>query len=209
MFSKLGGGGKPEEEKTVTAGTSVIEVLPSSGKTMKKVTVNPTPSQSKTVTPSTSQQTVSPDSGKLLSSVDVEGDSDLIPENIREGIDIFGVLGTLSQSIENAIKSMGFTKACSGTVTPSYGKTITINHNLGVTPKFVFIKKKAAVNQSLYDCLLWYERLSSYCLYAYHAYNMYKAGARASGTTVNSTKFVYTFDDSIYFQYEYEYLILA
>ena len=38
-----GGGGKLEEEKTVTAGTSVIEVLPSSGKTMKKVTINPAP----------------------------------------------------------------------------------------------------------------------------------------------------------------------
>ena len=38
-----GGGGKPEEEKTVTAGTSVMEVLPSSGKTMKKVTINPAP----------------------------------------------------------------------------------------------------------------------------------------------------------------------
>ena len=37
------GGGKPEEKKTVTAGTSVIEVLPSSGKTMKKVTINPAP----------------------------------------------------------------------------------------------------------------------------------------------------------------------
>ena len=66
-----GGGGKPEEEKTVTAGTSVIEVLPSSGKTIKKVTVNPTLSQSKSVTPNESAQTVSPDSGKLLSSVSV------------------------------------------------------------------------------------------------------------------------------------------
>lgn len=37
------GGGKPEEEKTITAGTSVIEVLPSIGKTMKKVTINPAP----------------------------------------------------------------------------------------------------------------------------------------------------------------------
>ena len=36
---------KPEEEKTVTAGTSVIEVNPSSGKVMKKVTVNPTPTE--------------------------------------------------------------------------------------------------------------------------------------------------------------------
>ena len=89
------GGGKPEEEKTVTAGTSAIEVLPSSGKTIKKVTVNPTPSQSKSVTPSTSQQTVSPDSGKLLSQVTVAGDSDLVAGNIKKGVDIFGVTGTL------------------------------------------------------------------------------------------------------------------
>ena len=74
------GGGKSEEEKTVTAGTSVMEVLPSSGKTMKKVNVNPTPSQSKTVTPSTLQQTVSPDSGKLLSQVIVKAMEDVTPE---------------------------------------------------------------------------------------------------------------------------------
>ena len=66
-----GGGGKPEEEKTVTAGTSTKVVTPSEGKTIKKVTVNPTPSQSKSVTPKESAQTVSPDSGKLLSSVSV------------------------------------------------------------------------------------------------------------------------------------------
>ena len=75
-----GGGGKPEEEKTVTAGTSTKVVTPSDGKTIKKVTVNPTPSQSKTVTPSTSQQTVSPDSGKLLSKVIVKAMEDVTPE---------------------------------------------------------------------------------------------------------------------------------
>lgn len=75
-----GGGGKPEEEKTVTAGTSVKVVTPSDGKTIKKVTINPTPSQSKTVTPSTSQQTVSPDSGKLLSQVIVKAMEDVTPE---------------------------------------------------------------------------------------------------------------------------------
>ena len=64
-----GGGGKPEEEKTVTAGTSVIEVLPSSGKYIKKVTVNPTPSQNKTVRDTNKILTVSPDSGKLLKKV--------------------------------------------------------------------------------------------------------------------------------------------
>lgn len=38
---------KLEEEKTVTASTSTIEVIPTSGMTLKKVTVNPTPSEEK------------------------------------------------------------------------------------------------------------------------------------------------------------------
>ena len=67
------GGGKPEEEKTVTAGTSAIEVLPSSGKVMKKVTVNPTPSQEKTVDPTGFAQIILPDEGKLLSKVTING----------------------------------------------------------------------------------------------------------------------------------------
>ena len=75
-----GGGGKPEEEKTVTAGTSVIEVLPSSGKVMKKVTVNPTPTESKSVTPTTSELTVTPSVGKHLSQVVVGAVEDVTPE---------------------------------------------------------------------------------------------------------------------------------
>ena len=66
-----GGGGKPEEEKTVTAGTSVIEVLPSRGKTMKKVNVNPTPTEEKTITAGTSATTVTPTSGKYIKKVTV------------------------------------------------------------------------------------------------------------------------------------------
>ena len=75
-----GGGGKPEEEKTVTAGTSVIEVNPSSGKVMKKVTVNPTPTESKSVTPTTSELTVTPSEGKHLSQVVVGAIEDVTPE---------------------------------------------------------------------------------------------------------------------------------
>ena len=66
-----GGGGKPEEEKTVTAGTSVIEVSPSSGKVMKKVTVNPTPSQEKTIKDPIETTIIIPDEGKLLSKVTI------------------------------------------------------------------------------------------------------------------------------------------
>ena len=66
-----GGGGKPEEEKTVTAGTSSIVVNPSSGKVMKKVTVNPTPTEEKTITAGTSATTVTPTSGKYIKKVTV------------------------------------------------------------------------------------------------------------------------------------------
>ena len=75
-----GGGGKPEEEKTVTAGTSAIDVSPSSGKVMKKVTVNPTPTESKSVTPTTSELTVTPSEGKHLSQVVVGAVEDVTPE---------------------------------------------------------------------------------------------------------------------------------
>lgn len=66
-----GGGGKPEEEKTVTAGTSVKVVNPSSGKVMKKVTVNPTPSQEKTIENPSETTIIIPDEGKLLSKVTI------------------------------------------------------------------------------------------------------------------------------------------
>lgn len=51
--------------------------------------------QSKTVTPSDQQQTITPDSGYIgLDEVIVETDEFLLPENIRDGVTIFGVTGT-------------------------------------------------------------------------------------------------------------------
>lgn len=52
--------------------------------------------ESKMVTPSNVGQTVEPSDGKVLSAVRVNGDANLIPANIAEGVTIFGVTGTHS-----------------------------------------------------------------------------------------------------------------
>ena len=63
------------------------------------------PEQTKTATPSLSQQTIGPDSGYALSGVTVEPitsdlltslDADFKAENIAEGVDMFGVVGSMS-----------------------------------------------------------------------------------------------------------------
>ena len=92
--SVYNGGQMAPEEKTVTAGTSPIEVNATSGKLMSKVTVNPTPTEEKTVTPTTENLIVAPVEGKQLSQVTVQGDANFIEENIAEGITIWGKTGT-------------------------------------------------------------------------------------------------------------------
>ena len=60
------------------------------------------PTQIKTVAPSTAQQSVTPDSGYSLAEVVVEAvtssiDSNIIPSNIRQGVNILGVTGTMQE----------------------------------------------------------------------------------------------------------------
>lgn len=53
--------------------------------------------QEKSITPTANGQTVMPDEGyDALSKVNIYGDEDLIPNNIKEGVSIFGVAGTYS-----------------------------------------------------------------------------------------------------------------
>lgn len=69
--------------------------------------------QSKTVTPSTATQTITPDNGyDGLSKVTVNGDANLVADNIAEGISIFGVTGTHSGG-----GSGGAVETCNATIT--------------------------------------------------------------------------------------------
>lgn len=124
----------PVEEITVTAQTSDLVVSPTSGKYINKITIHPVPSQSKTVNPGYDEVTATPDSGYLLSNVTVTGDTNLIPENIAEGVSIFGVLGT---------HIGGVTGIDFGEVTlSSETYSVVVDHTLGVTPSFVALIPK-------------------------------------------------------------------
>ncbi len=56
------------------------------------------PKQNKEITPSSNEQIVVADEGYDLGQVTVSGDSDLAPQNIKEGANIFGVQGTAKVS---------------------------------------------------------------------------------------------------------------
>jgi hypothetical protein len=86
--------------KTITPSMSSQTAVASGRYTTGTVTVSPVPIQTKSTTPKATSQTISPDSGKFLSSVTVSGDSNLKAENIKSGVSIFGVNGSLNASAQ-------------------------------------------------------------------------------------------------------------
>lgn len=82
------------QTKSCTPSTTQQEITPDSGKFLSKVTVAAIQTQEKSCTPSSTQQEITPESGKYLTKVTVAGDADLIAENIKSGVQIFGVTGS-------------------------------------------------------------------------------------------------------------------
>lgn len=120
------------QEKTVTANG---EVTPDEGYDgLSKVTVNvptPTPTlQAKTVTPAKNAQVITPDSGyDGLSRVAVRGDSNLVADNIKSGVSIFGVAGNYEGS--------GGAQIASGTFAPD--DTGIYNISVDFTPRYMML----------------------------------------------------------------------
>lgn len=57
-------------------------------------TIAAVPTEEKSATPSATAQDITPTEGKFLSKVTVAGDANLIAENIKSGVTIFGIVGT-------------------------------------------------------------------------------------------------------------------
>lgn len=95
-----GGGANLQSRSVNLTSTSATTFSPQSGYDgMSSITVTPN-LYTRSVTPSTSTQTITPPSGYCgLRSVSVSGDSNLISSNIKSGISIFGVYGSLSPRI--------------------------------------------------------------------------------------------------------------
>ena len=88
-----------------------------------------------TITPGTADQTIA--SGKYLSGAQtIKGDANLLPENIKKDILIFGVTGTYESS-----DSSGGAKVAQGTITGAGAEAVTIDTGLSGVTTFILYAK--------------------------------------------------------------------
>ena len=89
--------------------------------------------------------------GYLARSAVVKRPTELIPENIAEGVNIAGIIGSLEATAGGAVFAMG---KVIGT-----GSHLTIEHNLGVVPDVFFYYRVAAFTTT--TSYLWFGRAFS------------------------------------------------
>lgn len=74
--------------------------------------------------------TITPAAGQVLSGLTIPKPETLIPENIKEGVNIAGILGTLAAGGETKVETGKFANDLSGTM-------FTVTHSLGAVPDLV------------------------------------------------------------------------
>lgn len=90
----------------------------------KSATQQLTTQAAQTITPGTADKTIV--SGKYLTGTQtIKGDANLVPGNIKSGVSIFGVAGTLSESAGSSIEAYQITSK-TGTVSPKGSGTVKV-----------------------------------------------------------------------------------
>lgn len=109
--------------KTVTPSAAQQTAVASGKYTTGDVVVAAVPTEEKTVELSmtSGDQTVIPSSGKFLSAVTVKKPATMLPENIKKGVSIGGVVGTLEEANLQDEKSVSVTANGTVEVTPDEG----------------------------------------------------------------------------------------
>lgn len=127
------------QSKSVATNGSVVADEGYCGLDSVTVAVPATPTQEKTVdlAMASGNQIISPDAGKNLSKVTVTKPSTLVAENIKTGVSIGGVTGTLEVKKEEEAGTATITENGSQTFSPTSGKvfsdfTVTTNVPKGV-----------------------------------------------------------------------------
>ncbi len=97
-----------------------------------------------TITPGTKNKVIK-EKTYLRGALTILGDSDLIAKNIKKGVNIFGVVGTVIEGVD--LSQLGVSKSAVDIITPS--KDIyplsNIQHSLGIVPKYVIITTNGTV----------------------------------------------------------------
>lgn len=92
---------------------------------------------------SNGDMSITPNENELFSKVNIPTPETLVPENIAEGINIAGILGTLAVSSGGG----GGAKMVYGTVTAT-ATTMTVTHGLGETPKAIMVMRSGRATTS-------------------------------------------------------------
>lgn len=109
-------------------------------KSAGKVTGTIQSQAAQTITPGASDKTIA--SGKYLSGTQtIKGDANLLAENIKSGISIFGVTGTYESS-----GSSGGKNVAQGTITGAGAEAVTIDTGLNSVSKIVIFRGSASVS---------------------------------------------------------------
>lgn len=124
---------KPEQTKTLTVTENGTQsVAPDSGKVLSAVTVvtnvlaTPTEEKSVDLAMASGDQVVTPTSGKNLTKVTVKKPATLIASNIKSGVTIGGVAGSLSPAKTEQAKTADLAMASGDqTISPDSGKVLS------------------------------------------------------------------------------------